>query len=124
MFDIEFLILLLILSLMVYRLTFMFVHEDGIFDVFKRFRKLVGVRMDTVTKKNEYGADIQVDVLASNNRIGEIFTCFKCCSVWVSILPALYYVSLFKLPLPELFGWWVVYTLVLSAIAIQFKRGT
>ena len=124
MFDIEFLILLLILSLMVYRLTYMLVHEDGIFEVFKRFRKLVGVRMDTVTRNNEYGADIQVDVLVSNNRIGEIFTCFKCCSVWVSILPSLYYVSLFNLPLPELFGWWVVYTLAMSGTAIQFIRGT
>ena len=123
MFDFELLVLFIILSLITFRLTYMVVREDGTFGMFKRLRDVMGVRTESVTQKNEYGADIQVDVLTADHTWGLILTCFKCCSVWVSMFPALYLVSRFDLPYPEQFGWWVVFTLALSGMSIQFKRG-
>ncbi len=71
---------LVILALSAWRLSFALVREDGPGDVFKRLRKLVGVREGL---PNEPNGKPKVYGL---NPLADLFTCIYCMSVWAAAL--------------------------------------
>jgi len=69
----------LILALAAWRLTSLFVNEDGPFEVFAKLRKILGV---AYTPEGEpYGL----------NWFAKGLACFRCASVWVSFVIVLTY---------------------------------
>jgi hypothetical protein len=94
----------IVLSLAVWRLSSLLVHEDGPFDIFLRFRHLTGVGYDEWS--NVFGS----------NEVSRVLTCLWCTSVWVGIaLAVLYY--LFREPVV-----WVASPFALSAGAVIVER--
>lgn len=88
-----------LLSLAVWRIASLFANEDGIFDIFIRFRALVGVK--------ELGTDKE----HGTNWFNSGLICVKCNSLWIGLLAA------FVL-LPQSVGQYFVLALALSAMAI------
>lgn len=94
--------LFVIFSLAVYRFTELLSSDFGPFEVFLRFRELMGVRYDTMG--NPY----------SHNEIGKALICPFCLSIWVSIPFAVY---LATTPLEGL-----IYATALSGASIIWRR--
>lgn len=63
-------LLFFICLLAVWRITHLFNAEDGPFELIYKFRKLFG-----------------------NGFFGQVLDCFYCLSIWVSLIPALYFGS-------------------------------
>ena len=61
------------LGLICWRITSLLVREDGPFDIFAKFRRLVGVSY------NEYSIPVGKNVFA------KLLICIWCASVWVSL---------------------------------------
>lgn len=122
----EILIQFFVLSLAVYRLTYMMIFEHGTFGMFQKIRDLAGVHMVDETITSPIGTKQVIQTPTANNVVGQILSCFLCCSVWVSMLPAwvltnqIYSEGGFAEP----FGMWVCLTLALSGAAIQWKART
>lgn len=64
---------LIILILATWRISSLFVNEDGPFDMFARLRALVGIRYNELS--NAY----------STNVLAGLFNCLWCFSVWVGL---------------------------------------
>lgn len=67
----------LLVILAVWRLSSLFVHEDGPLEIFARLRDKIGVRYDEQSRP--YGS----------NELAKVFTCVWCVSVWIGLLWAL-----------------------------------
>lgn len=90
----------IILALATYRISSLFVNEDGPFDVFLWIRDRVGVR------HNEYGQAYGLNV------IGEALACIWCFSVYAGIGWAVLY---YYYPLT---AYWLALPLALSAVTM------
>lgn len=88
---------LLILALATWRITSLFVEEEGPYLLFVRLRKFIGVDY------NEYS-----EVIAKNE-FAKMFTCIWCLSIWVSIFVTVVYIIV---------GATIFLPFALSAIAI------
>ncbi len=73
---------LLIIVLSVYRVTLLFVVEDGPFYMFAKFRKYSGLL---------YVEELEATVRTNQNILSGILECFYCCSMWVAAI--LYLIS-------------------------------
>ena len=92
-----------ILALATWRLASLFSQEDGPFDVFIRFRHIVGVRYD------DHGVPYGLNVLSKG------MICVACCSLWIGFLWAgLYYLWRDSV--------WIALPFALSAGAIMIER--
>jgi len=63
---------LLMLVLACWRLTSLLVEENGPFDIFAKFRHLIGIR-NIEGSKTPYGTNV----------VAEMMSCLWCCSMWV-----------------------------------------
>lgn len=70
-----------LLSLAVWRVSSLFAREDGPFDIFIRFRGLVGVQ------------NLGTDHESGTNWFNKGLICPWCSSVWISLVVALFYVQ-------------------------------
>ena len=61
------------LGLICWRITSLLVREDGPFDIFAKFRKLVGITY------NEYSVPVDKNVFA------KLLICVWCSSVWIAL---------------------------------------
>src|SRR6185503_8686819 len=87
----------------VWRITHLFMYETGPFFILERLRALTGVRHDEDSRR------------PIGYPKGNVFECFWCFSVWVSI---------FIIPF-VLWAWPVIYVAAFSAAAIWIEtRGT
>lgn len=68
----------ILLALAVWRLTSLFVEEDGPFDIFARLRSLIGVYYDEFSVKQ------------SKNEIARGLTCVWCASIWFGFLASFF----------------------------------
>lgn len=93
---------LLVLSFAVWRISSLFVDEDGPGDIFAKIRYYVGVRYDQ--NSEAYGTNIVADA----------FTCLWCFSVWVSFLAAFF-------SEPKDVMWFVINWLAISALSIKIS---
>lgn len=97
---------LFILILATFRITNLFVAEEGPFNIFGKFRNFVGI-----TEIELEDGEIINEVLDSNNEIGKLFSCLWCLSI---------YVSFFLLFVPKKF----MLPFAISGGAILLKRLT
>lgn len=88
-----------LLSLAVWRVSSLFANEDGMFDVFIRFR--VWIRVKEVGTAEEHGT----------NWFNKGLICIKCNSIWFGLLAAF-------ILLPETIIQYFTLALALSAITI------
>jgi len=65
---------LLVLVLATWRISSLFVNEDGPFGMFAKWRNLFGVRYDE--QSQPYGTSV----------LGELFSCIFCFSIWVGLI--------------------------------------
>lgn len=72
---------LLILVLACWRLTSLLVKEDGPFEMFAKFRRLIGIR-HIEGSLTPYGTNV----------FAESLSCVWCCSVWVGVALAVAYI--------------------------------
>jgi len=102
---------LLVIALAVWRLSYMFVWEDGPFDLIRTLREQVGVRIDPHTNL----PIVPDHVTGVDKFFAGIFSCVYCLSVWTAIFfTGLYLVnSLFAVVLA------VPFALSACAIAIN-----
>lgn len=96
-------LLFIITALATWRISSMFVREDGPFDVFDRIRILAGVRYDID------------DIAYGTNVISSLLSCLWCTSIWVAFVTALYL-------RPVGVADWFVMSLALSAMSILFDK--
>lgn len=68
----------LIVALAVWRIASLLANEEGPFDVFEKFRDLIGVRYDENSER--YGTNVVADA----------FTCVWCLSIWIGFIVAIY----------------------------------
>lgn len=68
----------LIVALAVWRIASLLANEEGPFDVFEKFRDLIGVRYDENSER--YGTNVVADA----------FTCVWCLSIWIGFIAAIY----------------------------------
>jgi len=95
---------LIVMALATYRISSLLVHEEGPFNVFGRFRTLLGIYWDQYSEPQ------------ANNMIGRAFTCVWCLSLWVAIaLVVAHYLSPF-------YTFWLTLPFALSAVAIVIER--
>lgn len=87
-----------LVSLAVWRVSSLFAREDGVFDIFLRFRLLIGVEFDKSSEE------------VGTNWLSKGVLCVLCSSVWFSAIGAFFLAS-------NLWQW-LVYLLALSAMAI------
>ena len=78
----------IILGLATWRLSSLFVQEEGPLFIFVKFRHFVGIRW------NEVGEEY------AENFVGKLFLCVWCLSVWMAFALSILYL---------LFGSWIVY---------------
>ena len=82
---------LILLSLAIWRLSYMFVWEDGPFDILETFREKIGVRY-TVDNDRQAASGMPL----WRTTVVDVFLCVYCMSVWWSIFFAiLYYIQPF-----------------------------
>lgn len=86
----------LLLILAAWRISCLFVYEDGPFDVFQRIRDAVGIHYD------EFGSIVADGFLAS------LFSCMYCLSIWVGLFIVLLFVFM---------GDWLFYFLIPLSIS-------
>lgn len=91
---------LLIGVLATFRLTLLFVEEDGPNDILARFRYTVGIRQDEFSRS--YGQNV----------FAEMLICFWCASIWFAA-----FIALITAPRK-----WFTHTLAYSAGAILFRE--
>ena len=95
---------IIILSLAVWRISNLFVNEDGPFMVFAEVRHLVGVRYNESSE------------VVGSNELAKLLTCVFCFSVWIGLIVAVAYYSY---PIPT---YWVCLPFALSALAISLDK--
>jgi len=95
---------LLILSLATWRLSSLLANEDGPFDMFQRFRYVIGVRVDPIG---------QVYYL---NTFAKGVACIWCNSIWVGIMLTL---GIYVAPYATI---WSILPLMLSAVVAFYQR--
>lgn len=88
----------LVIALAIWRLSSLLAEEYGPFDIFEKFRTLIGVVYD------EHSARYGTNVIAKG------VVCVWCNSVWFSALGALL--------VADTVLWWVIDVFALSALAI------
>jgi len=66
--------IILLAILATWRLTYLFVLEDGPFNIFSAFRDKIGVEYDNFGN------------VSGKNMIAKLFACFWCASIWVAAL--------------------------------------
>jgi len=93
----------IVLALATWRLTSLFVWEDGPFEVFIRIRYLFGVRYD------------EQNLAYGTNWLAKGIICPACASVWFGILWGI----LYWLWQPT---WWLALPFALSAVAIILEQ--
>jgi hypothetical protein len=71
----------IILGLATWRLSNLFVYEDGPFDIFGKIRYIIGVRYD------ERSSPFGTNVIASG------LSCVWCTSMWIGIIITIFYVA-------------------------------
>ena len=64
---------LLVLGLATWRISSLFVSENGPLDIFVKFRFIIGVRYDSLSQP------------VGTNFIADLFTCVWCASVWFGL---------------------------------------
>ena len=64
---------LLVLGLATWRVSSLFVAEEGLLGIFAKFRFFIGVKYDSLSQP------------VGTNFIADIFTCVWCASVWVGL---------------------------------------
>lgn len=92
----------LIAALATWRLTTLFVNEDGPFDLLVKFRSFIGIKWNA--QSEPYGT----------NFLAEAFTCVWCLSIWIGALMAIF--------IAPSITWYPVYVLALSAAAIMIEE--
>lgn len=98
---------LVILILSTFRITNLFMYEDGPFEIFERFRKVLNIYQIELADGSTH-----LEVI-DNNQIGKLFSCFWCLSVWVAI---------FNFLLPEIVKKYLLLPLAISAGAIIIRQ--
>ncbi len=63
--------------LLTWRLTSLCVNEAGPFDMFEKFREVIGIELD------------EFSLVVGSNMFAQAFTCFWCASIWVGLLVAI-----------------------------------
>lgn len=117
---VESLVFDILLFFAVFRFTRLLVGEHGIFGIFSLIRSLAGVYETTVQRPNALGQMIDIKVNDANNPIGQILTCFYCCSVWVAIPAAIVATIVSPDSLP-LYVWFAIHWFAISGGAILIK---
>lgn len=92
---------LVMLGIATWRISSLLVDEDGPFDIFVKFRSLIGLEYDSVH-----------DAWVPSNGFASLFSCVWCVSVWIGTGFYLLYAFL-----PDIWHW-IVIPLVLSTVAI------
>lgn len=95
---------LIVLSLAVWRLSYLLVDEDGPGDILVKFRWLIGIR-EKVTAEGSR-------VLETHGIIARLFLCVWCLSVWIALIFALVYA-------PDM---WLTATFTLSGGALVVHK--
>lgn len=88
-------------SLATWRITSLLVQETGPYDVFNKFRDLVGIEY------NEFSRRIPT------NEFAKMFSCFWCCSIWVAT----------ALVLVQRRPFWEIFAYSAAAIYLNFAIG-
>ena len=84
---------LILETLATWRLTSLFVQEEGPFELFEHIRQFVGVKefneLDQLEQDRVYGCLMPFEVppeIVANNVIAKALTCTWCFSMWISAL--------------------------------------
>lgn len=93
----NYVIYLIVSALAVWRITHMIIKENGLFDIFTKFKSFLLSKF----KRKDGG-------------IVQLFTCFWCLSMWIS--------ALFAIPLTHNLVEFTTVTLALSAVAIFIEK--
>lgn len=99
-----------ILALATWRLASLVANEDGPFEIFAMFRKLVGVKYNT--------AQFTVPTPYGSNEVAKMMICVWCNSIWIGAAVALAYWY------NPHFTTWACLPLALSALAIVIDKQT
>lgn len=95
---------IIILALATWRISNLFVNEDGPFMMFAELRRLAGVRYDKASEP------------VAGNEVAKLFTCIWCFSVWLGLIVAVAY---YFYPIRT---YWVCLPFALSALVIGWDR--
>lgn len=95
---------IIILALATWRISNLFVDEDGPFMMFAELRRLAGVRYDKASEP------------VAENEMAKLFTCIWCFSVWLGLIVAAAY---YFYPIRT---YWICLPFALSALAISLDR--
>lgn len=93
-----------VLALATWRISSLIINDDGPFEVFAKFRHLVGVRYNEHSEA--YGT----------SELAELFTCICCFSIWVGTAWALFYYFY------PVIAFWLALPLSFSAVAIIVNK--
>lgn len=98
---------LLLLALFVWRVSSLFVYEDGPYMIFERLRHLVGIHHDSTT--NETWCE---------NEFGKLFECIYCISIWIA------FITIIAFWISPMIMLWISFPFALSAAACLFQEWT
>ena len=98
---------LIILSLAVWRLSYLLVDEEGPGDILVKFRWLIGIR-----EKITVDGDKVSRVIETHGIIARLFRCVWCLSIWIALIFALIYT-------PDM---WLTGTFTLSGAALVWHK--
>jgi len=93
----------IVLSIFVWRISYMFIHEEGFLKIIERFRYLIGKKL---YKRNENHELVPIDSLeakqffagqklphsltwVNETHLADLFSCIYCLSVWVGTLTSI-----------------------------------
>lgn len=93
-----------VLALAVWRISSLIINDAGPFEIFAKFRHLVGVRYNEHSEA--YGT----------NELAELFVCICCFSIWVGTAWAILYWY------APVVAFWLALPLSFSAVAIVVNR--
>lgn len=95
---------IIILSLATWRISNLFVNEDGPFMMFAKIRELAGVVYSPMSEP------------LADNELAKLFTCVWCFSIWLGLIVAVAYY------LHPIYVYWICLPFALSAVAIALDR--
>jgi len=118
----------IIVSLAIWRISSLFVNEDGLYRVFPKFRRLIGQNAYVqkrspenniiIIKLDKFDFKTPYTYLQNDSEFSKLFSCIWCLSMWVSFLTW----ALYSFTVPLGIFEYIIISLASSTVSIVLEK--